>query len=72
MDYETIIDGIMQNFQHPCDAEIPAGYYRRVIWQGHTENYPAVGVEWATEIIPIGTHLYTSSLSGRKAILFRW
>ncbi|WP_426770615.1 hypothetical protein [Enterobacter cloacae complex sp. 363J6] len=67
MDYETIIDGIMQNFQHPCDAEIPAGYYRRVIWQGHTENYPVVGVEWATEIIPIGTHLYTSSPFGQKS-----
>lgn len=67
MDYETIIDDIMQNFQHPCDAEIPAGSYRRIIWQGHTEDYPAVGVEWDTEIIPIGTHLYTQSPFGQKS-----
>nr|QPX73211.1 hypothetical protein [Citrobacter phage vB_Cfr_Xman] len=67
MDYESIIDGIMQDFQHPCDAEIPAGSYRRIIWQGHTEDYPAVGVEWDTEIIPIGTHLYTQSPFGQKS-----
>ncbi|UJP30617.1 hypothetical protein phKl59_261 [Raoultella phage Rpl1] len=67
MDYESIIDGIMQNYQHPCDAEIPAGYYRRVIWQGHTENYPAVGVEWDTEIIKIGTHLYTQEPFGHRS-----
>ncbi|WP_459566956.1 hypothetical protein, partial [Enterobacter hormaechei] len=66
MNYESIIDGIMQNYQHPCDAEIPAGYYRRVIWQVHTENYPAVGVEWDTEIIKIGTHLYTQEPFGHR------
>lgn len=67
MDYESIINGIMENYQHPCDAEIPAGYYRRIVWQGHTENYPAVGVEWDTVIIQIGTHLYTQEPFGHRS-----
>lgn len=67
MDYETIIEDIMSTYQHPCDAEIPPGSYRRIKYQGHTENYPAVGVEWDTEIIPIGTHLYTASPFGQQS-----
>lgn len=67
MDYESIINEIMGTYQHPCDAEIPAGYYRRIKWQGHTDNYPAVGVEWDTEIIPIGTHLYTQEPFGHRS-----
>lgn len=67
MDYESIIDGIMVNFQHPCDAEIPPGYYRKIEWQGHSENYPSVGVEWNTSIIKIGTHLYTQEPFGNRS-----
>ncbi|QDH49047.1 hypothetical protein PHYNN_258 [Pantoea phage Phynn] len=59
IDYESKINDLVQNFQHPCDAEVPAGSYRRVIWQNHTDSYPAVNVGWDTEIIKIGTHLYT-------------
>lgn len=67
MDYEAIINDTLSTYEHPCDAEIPAGYYRRVVWQGHTENYPAVGVEWDTVIIPIGTHLYTEEPFGHRS-----
>lgn len=68
MDYNSITDGIMATYQHPCDAEIPAGYYRRIKWQGHAESYPAIGVEWETEIIPIGTHLYNQEPFGHRSI----
>ncbi|QFR55790.1 hypothetical protein JC221_144 [Yersinia phage JC221] len=58
----------MATYQHPCDAEIPAGYYRRIKWQGHAESYPAIGVEWETEIIPIGTHLYNQEPFGHRSV----
>ena len=67
MDYESITNGIMASYQHPCDSEIPPGYYRRIKWEGHTENYPSVGVQWDTEIIPIGTHLYTREPFGHRS-----
>ncbi|QPI17852.1 hypothetical protein POP12_060 [Pectobacterium phage POP12] len=67
MDYESIITGIMADFVHPCIAEIPAGYYRRIRYELYPENYPAVGVEWETEIIPIGTHVTTTAPYGMKS-----
>jgi len=68
MDYESKINELVANYQHPCDAEIPAGSYRRVIWEGHSEGYPAVGVQWDTQIIPIGTHLYTQEPFGHRSV----
>lgn len=67
MDYESKINELMTNYQHPCDAEIPPGSYRRVVFWGHAENYPAVGVEWDTEIVAIGTHLYTREPFGNRS-----
>lgn len=68
MDYQAIIDQILADYQHPCDKEIPVGMYRRVMWELYTQQYPQPMVEWKTEIIPIGTHLYTENPFGEVSM----
>lgn len=67
IDYQKIIDDTLKDYKHPCDAEIPAGYYRRVCFEKYSSDYPAVGEEWETEFIKIGTQLYTKHPFGLKS-----
>lgn len=71
MNYNEIIDDIVNNFEHPCDKEVPQGYYRRVKWELYNPNkeqkQPANREEWDTEIIQIGTRLYKQNPFGLKS-----
>lgn len=71
MNYNEIIDDIVNNFEHPCDKEVPQGYYRRVKWELYNPNkeqkQPANREEWDTEIIKIGTRLYKQNPFGLKS-----
>lgn len=62
MNYNEIVDDIVANYQHPCDAEVPQGSYRRVMWEKYNTDLsnrrPAVGEEWLTEIIKIEKRVY--------------
>lgn len=68
MNYNEEIDKIVANYQHPCDAEVPAGYYRRVMWEKYNttlENKgPAVNEEWLTEVIPVDKRVYDKNPFG--------
>lgn len=68
MNYNEEIDKIVKDFQHPCDAEVPAGSYRRVKWEKYNTDLsnrsPAVGEEWETEIIPITKRVYDKNPFG--------
>lgn len=65
MNYLEKVNELVYNFVHPCDAEVPAGYYRRVKWEKYNPNkeqiMPAPGVEWDTEVIPIGKQVFTEA-----------
>lgn len=65
MDYNKIIEETVNDFQHPCDAEIQPGFYRRVKWEKYNPNLeqkgPANKEEWETEIIPITKRVYTKN-----------
>lgn len=61
MNYQEEIDNIVNNFQHPCDAEVPPGHYRRVKWELYQTERPAVGEEWETEVIPIDKRVYDAN-----------
>lgn len=67
MNYNEEIDKITADFQHPCDAEIPAGSYRRVMWEKYNSNRPAVNEEWETEVIPINKRVYNTNPFGLKS-----
>lgn len=71
MNYNEKIDEMVQNFQHPCDAEVPAGSYRRVMWEKYNPNLtakrPAVNEEWETEVIPISKRVYDKPPFGIKS-----
>lgn len=71
MNYSEIIDDIVNNFEHPCDKEVPQGYYRRVKWELYNPNkeqkQPANREEWDTEIIKVGTRLYKQNPFGLRS-----
>lgn len=71
MNYYNIIDDIVKNFKHPCDKEVPEGYYRRVKWELYNPTKlnkgPGNGEEWDTEIIEIGTRLYDKNPFGHMS-----
>lgn len=62
MNYNEIVNDIVQNYQHPCDAEVPAGHYRRVMWEKYNPTLankgPAIKEEWRTEVILIQKRVY--------------
>lgn len=64
----------MDSYVDPCTAEVPVGMYRRVKWEKYNPEkvmkQPSVGEEWDTEIISIGTHLYTANPFGHKSTGF--
>ncbi|ASZ76393.1 hypothetical protein [Proteus phage PM2] len=71
MNYYDKIDEVVSNFVHPCEGEVPDGFYRRVKWELYNpskENKgPGNGEEWDTEIIKIGTRLYDANPFGHKS-----
>ncbi|QHJ78979.1 MAG: hypothetical protein [Caudoviricetes sp.] len=73
MNYYEEIDKIVDDYQHPCDAEIPAGHYRRVMWELYNKDLsnknPAVKEEWKTEIIPIEKRVYDVNPFGLRSEL---
>lgn len=71
MNYNEIVDDIVSNYQHPCDAEVPAGYYRRVKWEQYNTTLanrgPAINEEWLTEVIPLEKRVYDKNPFGFKS-----
>lgn len=74
MNYNEIVDSIMDSYVDPCTVEVPPGMYRRVMWEKYNPSkamvQPTVGEEWDTEIISIGSRLYTSNPFGHKSTPF--
>lgn len=74
MNYNTVIDNLVSTFQHPCDAEIKSGQYRRVKWEkynpaGEYKN-PSNQEEWETEIISRDKRVFGSNPFGQKSDSF--
>lgn len=71
MNYNEIVDGLVNNFVNPCDAQVGLGQYRRVKWELYNPNglqkNPANQEEWTTEIIARETHVFTRNLLGQKS-----
>lgn len=71
MNYNDKVQELTQNFQHPCDAEVPAGYYRRVMFEKYNKDgsnkRPAIQEEWDTEVIPIGKRVFIKNPFGLKS-----
>lgn len=71
MNYYELVDEVLENYQHPCDAEVPPGFYRRVMWEKYNTNLeqkgPAIQEEWQTEIIKIETRVYDKNPFGLKS-----
>lgn len=71
MNYNEIVDDILADYQHPCDAEVPQGSYRRVMWEKYNttlaQKGPAVQEEWDTEIILITKRVYDKNPFGLKS-----
>lgn len=71
MNYNEEIDKIVADYQHPCDAEVPPGSYRRVMWEKYNTDLsnkrPAVQEEWQTEVILISKRVYDKNPFGLKS-----
>lgn len=71
MNYYELVDEVLENYQHPCDAEVPPGFYRRVMWEKYNTTLahrgPAVQEEWDTEVIKIETRVYDKNPFGLKS-----
>lgn len=71
MNYNEIVTDIVANYQHPCDAEVPVGSYRRVMWEKYNPSLankgPAINEEWQTEVILINKRVYDKNPFGLKS-----
>lgn len=71
MNYYEIVDDLVETFQHPCDAEIKPGQYRRVKWELYNPNaaqiQPGNKVEWDTEIIERTKRVFDKNPFGQKS-----
>lgn len=68
MNYYEKVEELLKTHKHPCDKEIPPGFYRRVKWELYNPEgkkiQPGNGEEWETEIISLSTRLYDKNPFG--------
>lgn len=74
MNYYDKVDELLLTYEHPCDKEVPPGYYRRVMWEKYNPTgaqiQPGNKEEWDTEIIKKETRLYDKNPFGLSSELF--
>lgn len=71
IDYNAIIAQLVSQVVDRCKDRVPDGSFRRVMWETYNPNkqmiQPEPTEEWDTEVIEIGTHMYTSNPFGHRS-----